>query len=379
VSTLIFPGLPRASYLAQREEIEGAIRSVLDSECHILGSEVSAFESEFARYLGAAHAVGVANGTDAIELALRACELGRGAQVITVSHTAVATVAAIERAGAEPVLVDIDPATFTMGIENLERTLQAATPERKRAILPVHLYGRPAAMAEILALAEQYGARVIEDGAQAHGAALGERKVGTFGHLAAFSFYPTKNLGAIGDGGAIVTADTELAARIRELRQYGWRERYISAVPGVNSRLDELQAAILRVKLRRLDADNARRRAWARYYDTALADLPLVRPADPVAGACRHVYHLYVVRSSVRDDLLAHLHQAGIPAQIHYPQPVHLQPAYRGRVVIGCGGLAETERACKEVLTLPLHPHLNESHLERVVDTMRRWFARRTG
>jgi dTDP-4-amino-4,6-dideoxygalactose transaminase len=377
VSRLTFPALPRASYLAQREEIDCAIRSVLDSEQHILGPEVSMFESEFASYLGAANAVGVASGTDAIELALRACEIGPGAQVVTVSHTAVATVAAIERAGAAPVLIDIDPVTFTISLESLERTLQAAGPGRIQAIIPVHLYGCPAAMPDVLALAARYGVRVIEDCAQAHGAALGERKVGTFGDLAAFSFYPTKNLGAIGDGGAIVTADPHLASRLRELREYGWRERSISARAGANSRLDELQAAILRVKLRRLLTDNARRRAWARYYEAALADLPLVLPSDQPAS--EHVYHLYVVRSTVRDELLAHLRQAGIPVQIHYPQPVHLQPAYRGRVLIGSGGLDETERACREVLTLPLHPHLNESHLERVVATLRQWFARRPG
>ena len=377
MNTLTFPGLPRASYLAQRDEIDGAIRRVLDSECHILGNEVSAFEAEFARYLGAAHTVGVANGTDAIELALRACEIGPGAQVISVSHTAVATVAAIERCGAEPVLVDIDPATFTIDVEKLEQTLRAAVPGRVRAIVPVHLYGRPAAMPEILSLAEEHRVRVIEDCAQAHGATLGERKVGTFGDLGAFSFYPTKNLGAVGDGGAVVTANAELAVRVRELREYGWRQRYISARPGVNSRLDELQAAVLRIKLRLLDEGNARRLECARFYDAALADLPLLRPLEQPGW--RHAHHLYVVRSAIRDELLAHLREEGIPAQVHYPQPVHLQPAYRGRVVTGCGGLAETERACEQVLTLPLHPYLNETHLARVVDTLREWFTTHAG
>lgn len=377
MNTLTFPGLPRASYLAQRDEIDGAIRRVLDSECHILGDEVSAFEAEFAQYLGAAHTVGVANGTDAIELALRACEIGPGMQVITVSHTAVATVAAIERCGAEPVLVDIDPTTLTIDVAKLEETLRAAAPGRVRAIVPVHLYGRPAAMQEILSLAEEHRVRVIEDCAQAHGAALGSRKAGTFGDLGAFSFYPTKNLGAVGDGGAVVTENMELAARVRELREYGWRERYISARPGVNSRLDELQAAVLRIKLRLLDEGNARRLKGARFYDAALADLPLLRPLEQLAG--RHAYHLYVVRSALRDDLLAHLREEGIPAQVHYPQPVHLQPAYRGRTAVGCGGLVETERACQQVLTLPLHPYLNEAHLGRVVDTLRRWFTTQRG
>lgn len=377
VNTLTFPGLPRASYLAQRDEIDGAIRRVLDSECHILGNEVSAFEVEFARYLGAAHTVGVASGTDAIELALRACEIGPGAQVISVSHTAVATVAAIERCGAEPILVDIDPATFTIDVEKLEQTLRAALAGRVRAIVPVHLYGRPAAMPEILSLAEEHGVRVIEDCAQAHGAALAERKVGTFGDLGAFSFYPTKNLGAVGDGGAVVTENPELAARLRELREYGWRRRYISERAGVNSRLDELQAAVLRIKLLLLDEGNARRLEGARFYDAALADLPLLRPLEQPGE--RHVHHLYVIRSTVRNELLRHLREEGIPAQVHYPQPVHLQPAYRDRLLIGCGGLAETERACEQVLTLPLHPHLNERHLARVVDTLRQWFTTHAG
>jgi dTDP-4-amino-4,6-dideoxygalactose transaminase len=348
---------------------------VLEGGQYILGEQVTHFEAEFARYLRADDSIGVASGTDAIELALRACGIGHGSQVATVSHTAVATVAAIERAGAEPLLIDIDGSTLTMSPEKLRQTLARATPRRIRAVIPVHLYGRPAPMAEILAIARHYGARVIEDAAQAHGAAIAAQKVGTFGDLAAFSFYPTKNLGAIGDGGAIVTSNPQLAQHVRELREYGWRERYVSECAGVNSRLDELQAAILRVKLRHLDADNELRAKWAQRYDAALEDLPLRLPARHLDVQDAH--HLYVVRTTQRDALAAHLRSIGIPAQIHYPQAIHQQPGYAGRVAVGAGGLSESEMVCRQVLTLPLHPHLTERHVDHVAEAIRQWHTAR--
>ncbi len=286
---------PQAGYLAHQAEIDGAILRVLESGCYILGSEVSAFEAEWGTYLGVAHAVGVGNGTDAIELALRALNIGPGDVVITTANTAVATVAAIELAGASALLVDVDPSTLTLSPERLEEALAQDTDQRVKAIIPVHLYGQPADMPAIVALAQRHNVRVIEDCAQAHGAMIGDRKTGTWGDAAAFSFYPTKNLAALGDGGAVVTNDEALAARLRALRTYGWKERYVSEEAGMNTRLDELQAAILRVRLRSLDAENARRSELARHYDHSLGKCSGLRLPQPAAEV-RHVYHQYVIR-----------------------------------------------------------------------------------
>lgn len=359
---------PKAAYLAQRREIDAAVARVLAGGWYILGEEVAAFEREFAAYIGVRHCIGVANGTDALVLALRAIGVEREDYVVTVSHTAVATVAAIELAGAKPLLLDIDPARFTLDPDELARVL-ASPPGRIAAILPVHLYGQPADLDAILPLARRHGVRVIEDGAQCHGARLGGRRAGSLGDIAAFSLYPTKNLGALGDGGILVTDDDALAERLGALREYGWRTRYVSDLAGMNSRLDELQAAILRVKLAALDADNARRAAIAERYDAALADLPLVLPAR--APGASHVFHQYVVRSPRRDALREALRANGIGTNIHYPVPVHLQPAYRGRVALGASGLAESERAAREVLSLPMFPQLEEAQAMRVVAALR--------
>ena len=346
---------PKAAYLAQRTAIDAAIQRVLDGGRYILGEEVAAFEREFAAYIGARHAIAVASGTDALVLALKAIAVGPADYVATVAHTAVATVAAIELAGARPLLLDIDPASCTLDPAALERVL-AAPPGRIAAIVPVHLYGLPADLDAILPLARRYGARVIEDCAQSHGARLGTARTGALGDLAAFSFYPTKNLGALGDGGLVTTADDGLAERLRGLREYGWRERYVSDVAGMNSRLDEIQAAVLRVKLSALDADNERRAAIAAAYDHGLAGMTLTLPGRR-AGAS-HVFYQYVVRSARRDALRAGLAARGIGTNIHYPVPVHLQPAYRGRVALAPSGLRESERAAREVLSLPLYPQL---------------------
>ncbi len=366
-----FPAQPHANYLAHRTAIDDAIRRVLDSGWYILGSEVEAFEREFAAFLGAERVVSVANGTDALELALRAGGVGAGDVVITVSHTAVATVAAIERAGASPVLVDIEPETFTLDPARLEATIKTHLDRGLKAIIVVHLYGHPADLPAIAEIAKRHGLLLIEDCAQSHGAKLAGRTTGTWGDLAAFSFYPTKNLSAIGDGGAVATQSAELAARVAELRQYGWRERYISASAGVNSRLDELQAAILRAKLGALAAENARRREIAARYSAGLRETGLRLPITR-AGA-EHVFHQYVVRTPQRDALLQHLRERGIPTAIHYPAPVHLQPAYAGRVAHGAGGLAETERACREILSLPMHPHLSDEAVACVIEEIRAW------
>jgi dTDP-4-amino-4,6-dideoxygalactose transaminase len=360
---------PKASYLAHQPEIDEAVRKTFDSGWYILGKQVAAFEEEFAAYLGAAHCIGVANGTDALVLALRACDIGAGDAVITVSHTAVATVAAIELAGASPLLVDIDPATFTVRPQAIEEAIETHRGATKiKAIIAVHLYGHPAEMAAIADLARRFDLRLIEDCAQAHGAKVDGRRVGTWGDIAAFSFYPTKNLGALGDGGAVAMNDPELAQRVRRLREYGWRERYVSDIAGMNSRLDELQAAILRVKLKYLEAENERRQNIARVYDEKLDASALRLPQ--VRGNVSHVYHQYVVRTRDRDRLKEMLRGQGIGTLIHYPVPVHLQPAYRNRVMIGRGGLPETERAAREVLSLPMYPQLTDEQVEIVCATM---------
>ena len=360
---------PKAAYLAQRQEIDAAIARVLAGGHYILGEEVAAFEQAFAAYIGVPHGIGVASGTDALVLALKAIEIGPGDYVATVAHTAVATVAAIELAGARPLLVDIDPLIGTMDPESLSRAL-ASPPGRIAAIVPVHLYGQAADLEAILPLARRHGARIIEDCAQCHGARLGPARLGSFGDLAAFSFYPTKNLGALGDGGMVVTRDGVLAERLRALREYGWRQRYVSDRAGMNSRLDELQAAVLGVKLAALDADNARRAAIAARYDREFAGLAVTPPARR-AGAS-HVFHQYVLRSPRRDALRDALAASGIATNIHYPVPVHLQPAYRGRIAIGPSGLSESERAAREVLSLPLYPQLPDAAVAEIVAALER-------
>jgi dTDP-4-amino-4,6-dideoxygalactose transaminase len=363
---------PKANYLAHRREIDEAIRQTLDSGWYILGKQTSAFEQEFAEYLGAKHCVGVANGTDALYLALRACGVGAGDVVITVSHTAVATVAAIEMAGATPLLVDIDPASFTINPEVVEDAIKSWRGEGKiKAVAPVHLYGHPADMQAICDIARRYDLKVIEDCAQAHGATINGVKIGTFGDAAGFSFYPTKNLGALGDGGAVVSNDSEIAERARLLREYGWRERYVSDLAGFNSRLDELQSAILRVKLKYLDEENARRREIALVYDERLAATALRLPQR--RGSIEHVYHQYVVRSDERDRLREYLRERRIGALVHYPAPVHSQPAYRGRIAVHRNALPVTEQVARQVLSLPMHPFLTTAEVERVCEAISGW------
>jgi len=350
---------PKAQYLAHQAGIDAALRAVLDGGQLILGPEVKAFESEFAAYIGVGHAVGVANGTDAIVVALRALGIRAGDEVITTAHTAVATVAAIELAGATPVFADIDPRSFTLDPAAVQRAITART----KAIVAVHLYGQSADIDALQALARRHGLRLVEDCAQAHGARSAGRRLGSIGDVGCYSCYPTKNLGALGDGGVLVTNDAEVAARCRRLREYGWTESRDAAEPGMNSRLDELQAAVLRVKLAALDADNERRRALAARYDTALAGTPFELPA--VRANSTHVYHLYVVRTRERARVQAHLRERGVAAGIHYAVPVHLQTAYRGRIA-GASALPETERAALEVLSLPMYPELTPAEVDQV-------------
>jgi dTDP-3-amino-3,4,6-trideoxy-alpha-D-glucose transaminase len=359
------PADPRAAYLARKAEIDGAIAGMLARGTYILGEEVDGFEREFAAYIGAKACIGVANGTDALHLALRACGVGPGDEVVTVSHTAVATVAAIELSGATPVLVDIGD-TFTMDPE----AVRDALGPRTKAIVPVHLYGLPADLAPLLALARERGLKVVEDCAQSHGARYKGARTGSQGDLAAFSFYPTKNLGAFGDGGAITTGDAALAERVRLLREYGWRRRYISEIPGVNSRLDEMQAAILRVQLRHLDSGNTARQALAALYDRSLRSSCVTLPA--AAPGLDHVYHQYVVRHPRRDALREHLKTQGIGTLIHYPLPVHLQPAYAGRLRT-VGSMEKTEQAAASVLSLPMFPELTEEQARRTAAAVLAW------
>jgi len=358
---------PLAAYRAARARIDRAVARVLASGRYILGSEVEAFEREFAAYIGCRHAVGVGSGTDALVLALRALALPPGTQVATVSHTAVATVAAIELAGLVPLLLDVDPATYTLAPVALERAFGGG--RRIGAVIAVHLYGQAADLDALVPLARHHGATLIEDCAQSQGATLGGRRLGSIGDVACFSFYPTKNLGAVGDGGAVLTSNNDLALRLRELREYGWRERYVSALPGMNTRLDPIQAAVLRVKLPGLDRANARRAAIAARYDRGFAKAGLGLPMRR-AGAT-HVFHQYVVRTPRRDALRSALDRAGIGTTIHYPVPVHLQPAYRGRVVLDPGGLGESERAAREVLSLPMFPELGAADVARVIEAVK--------
>jgi dTDP-4-amino-4,6-dideoxygalactose transaminase len=372
VSLSIPQSNPLANYLAHRSEIDEAIRRTLESGWYILGNEVASFEKEFAEYLGVSQAVGVGSGTAALYLALRVCDVGAGDTVLTVSHTAVATVAAIELTGATPLLVDIDQSTFTIAADQVEKAIEEY-PGSIKAIVPVHIYGHPAHMTDLMQLATRHGIRVIEDCAQAHGAEWEGRKAGTFGDVATFSFYPTKNLGALGDCGAVVTNDEKLARRVRSLREYGWEQRYVSQTAGVNSRLDELQAAILRVKLRHLNEENRRRANIAASYSKALADhLDIVLPQT--FSKATHVYHQFVVRCRARESLQSFLRDSGITTSIHYPLPVHRQPAYAGRIR-SVGLLRHTEAAAPEILSLPMFPELHPDALKAVVDRINTWRA----
>jgi dTDP-4-amino-4,6-dideoxygalactose transaminase len=358
---------PGAGYLAHKAAIDAAVARVLASGWYILGGEGEAFEAEFAAWQGAARAVGCANGTDALALVLRAAGIGPGSAVATVSHTAVATVAAIDMVGARPVLIDIDPATYTMCPHDLAAALDGN--RDLHAVIPVHLYGQAADLDAILPLARARGLFVLEDCSQAHGATLGGRKLGTIGDAAAFSLYPTKNLAALGDGGIVATNALALAERIAALRQYGWRERYVSDERGVNSRLDEVQAAILRVRLAALDAENARRQAIADAYDAALAGTGIAPPARRPNAT--HVFHQYVVRVPDRSAAQARLRAHGIATAVHYPVPVHLQPAYRGRIAMGPARCRETERAAAQVMSLPMFPQLSDAQVGAVCAALR--------
>ncbi len=358
-TTIPFGDLKR-QYERLHAELNDAALRVLASGWYILGPEVRAFEEAFAAYCGVSQAVGVGNGTEALELALVALGVGPGDEVITVANASVYSTVVILRAGARPVYVDVNEHTYNLN----PALLEAAITPRTKAIMPVHLYGRMADMDTILRIAEQHDLPVIEDCAQAHGAELNGRRAGSMGTCGCFSFYPTKNLGALGDGGAVVTNDAALATKLRRLREYGWQRKYYTTEPGgANSRLDELQAAMLAVKLPHLDAWNQRRREIAARYAAGLANTTLTLPSPAGDGA--HVHHLYVVRHSERDRLQAALRENGIGTDIHYPLPAYMQPVYTQ--FAPAGGLSVTERLAREVLSLPMYPELTNADVDAVI------------
>ena len=359
----------RAPYHELRDEIDRAMRRVADSGWYLLGEELLAFEDAYARYVGTRHCVGVANGLDALYLSLLALDVGAGDEVLVPSNTYIATWLAVSMTGATPIPVEPDPRTCNIDPALLE---DAITP-RTKAILPVHLYGLPADMAPIHAVATRHGLAVLEDAAQAHGSRYQRRRAGSLGTIAGWSFYPGKNLGAFGDGGAVTTDDDRLADRVRVLRNYGSRTKYVNEVRGVNSRLDDLQAAILGVKLPRLDEWNARRRGVADRYASRLGDLPLVLPVEP--EGIESAWHLYVVRTVERDALRAHLASAGITTLIHYPIPPHRQQAYAAlRYPEDAFPIAR--RIHDEALSLPIGPHLSGAEQDRVIAAVTEYFAR---
>lgn len=361
---MIHCALPLAQYQSYKNEILKSIKRVLDKGCYILGPEVEEFETNFASYCNVDYAIGVNSGTDALTLALRALAIGVGDEVITASHTALATISAVISTGATPVLVDIDPIHFTIAPECIQN---AITPKTK-VVIPVHLYGQPAEMDEIMKISEEAGLWVVEDCAQSIGAIYKGKKTGSIGNIGCFSFYPTKNLGAVGDGGMITTKDAKLALRIQRLRQYGWDKDRVTEEVGVNSRLDELQAAILNIKLKHLDADNKSRREIANQYNMLLDELELVLPVE--SPDTLHVYHQYVVTCENRNQIKKQLSERKIYAGIHYALPGHLHRGYAHRCVLPDAGLPVTEQTVKKILSLPIYPELAHDQVLRVISNL---------
>ncbi|RMF64825.1 MAG: DegT/DnrJ/EryC1/StrS family aminotransferase [Calditrichaeota bacterium] len=361
----------RKQYETIKEEIDDAISRVVDQTRFVRGPFCAEFEQAFARFCETGYAVGVANGTDALMLALRAVGVGPGDEVITVPFTFTATAEAIHWVGAKIVFVDICAENYTMDVAQVE----ARITERTRAILPVHLYGHPADLDPLLALAKKYDLKIIEDAAQAHGARYKGRRVGSLGHAGCFSFYPGKNLGAYGDAGGVTTDDARVAENVRKLGDHGSSKKYVNDMLGFNSRLDGLQAAVLQVKLGHLEAWNARRREITAYYNEALADIEDIEPPGESDWA-ESVYHLYVIQVPDRDAVRQKLNDAGIGAAVHYPRPLHLQPAY-AFLGLGEGSFPVAERAAERVLSLPNFPEMTEAQLAYVVEHVRAIFGKR--
>ncbi len=357
---------PKAQYEEYKHEIDEAISNVLNSDRYILGEEVASLEKEFSEYIGTKHSIGVANGTDALELSLRALNIGYGDEVITVSHTAVPTVAAIESCGASPVLVDIDENQYTMNVSHLKDALSSKT----KAVIAVHIYGNSCDLSAISSFCKANDLKLIEDVSQAHGATFDKKKLGSIGDIGCFSCFPTKNLGAIGDAGLITTNSDQYAEKLIMLREYGWKNR-LSQIQGRNSRLDEIQAAILRVKLSHLDETNSKRVIIADLYKSNLNSVPLKLPSH--SQNVSPVFHLFVAQTDKRDQLLKFLSERGVFAGIHYPVPVHLQPAYLNRIKIL--DLSVTENIADKIISLPLYPELSKEKVEEVIECINSFFS----
>jgi dTDP-4-amino-4,6-dideoxygalactose transaminase len=363
---MIYTANPNAQFNSYKKKIEKSISRVLNSKKYILGNEVKNLEKEFSRYIGTKFAIGVANGTDALELALKALNIGIGDEVITVAHTAVATVSAIKSVGADPVIVDINSGTYTIDCNQIEKNITKKT----KAIIPVHIYGQSVEMDKIQKICKQSKIFLIEDVSQAHGAKFKKKKLGSFGDIACFSCYPTKNLGAIGDAGLITTNSNKYYSKIKMLREYGWTDRYISSINGRNSRLDEIQASILRIKLKNLDKDNLRRIKIAKFYNKNLDknkySLPFVQKNN------YHVFHLYVIKTNNRNKLLKYLQSKGVFAGIHYPKPIHLQKAYYKKIKTS-SNLKNTEFVCNKILSLPIYPELTMLDQKKIVSLLNKF------
>lgn len=353
-----------------RGEVDDAIAGVLDRGDYILGSEVEEFEQEFASFCDVEHGIGVDSGTSGLELALLAYDIGPGDEVITVANTFVATALGISHAGATPVLVDMDEATYSMDVDLVESAITPAT----KAIIPVHLYGQPVDMDPLLDLAKRHGLVVIEDASQAHGARYNGRRIGSLADVAVFSLYPAKNLGGVGDAGVVVTSDAAVAARLRMLRNYGSESKYVHKFRGFNRRLDTLQAAVLRVKLRHIEKWNQQRRDHAASYTEALAQFSDVLTTPGTRPDSEPVYHLYVVRVDERDRFQAHLADLGITTLVHYPIPIHLQEAYED-LGLDKGAFPVTERCADQIVSLPMYPELDKALIDEVVEGVGSFFA----
>jgi len=354
-------------YKSIKKEIDQAVGRVLDSGWFILGKEVASFEKEFARYCGAKYCIGVGNGLEALQVSLMALGIGRGDEVITTPLSAAATILAIIHAGATPVFVDIDLKTYNIDVAQIE----SAITKKTKAIIPVHLYGQMVDMQEVMRIARKRGIRVVEDCAQAHGAVMQNKKAGVWGDIGAFSFYPSKNLSAFGDGGCVVTNNKAMAEKIKALRDYGQVNRYDHQYLGLNSRLDEVQAAILRVKLRHLNKWNGQRRKLANLYSKLLFNIPLVLPQITDRGAS-HVWHIYVVRTKKRDKLQKHLEQNGIGTQVHFPKALLDQPAVKP---FSKGRCLKAKQAVKEILSLPLYPELDEKEVKYTCKKIKEFYG----
>lgn len=358
---------PNAQFNSYKDEIEKSILKVVRGNKYILGEQLEKLEEEFASFIGTKYSIGVANGTDAIEIALRALQIGLGDEVITVSHTAVATVAAIEAANATPVLIDINEEDYILDHNLISNSITSKT----KALILVHLYGQSGNIELVKKICNANNIHLIEDVSQAHGAFFGGKRLGSHGIIGTFSCYPTKNLGAIGDAGLITTNDQEVAKNIKKIREYGWEERYISTIKGRNSRLDEIQAAILRIKLKHLDVDNNKRKKIANLYNQKL-NHELFKPNSLTNRD--HVYHLYVIRTKLRDRLKSYLNNQGIFTGIHYPIPIHLQNAYKKQIKIG-SNLKITEKVSKEIISLPIYPEIPISDIYTVINSINKFFS----